>query len=82
MDFHVMVRAMLIGSKMPGKNLLVSCGRDIRKKNATQFELDSVFAWAAPAWISKERHQEPPATSRSGNSAQRDNSRPGRYSSN
>lgn len=82
MDFHIMVRAMLIGSKMPGKNLLVPCGHDVRKKNATQFELDSVFAWAAPDRISKERRQEPPATSRSGNSARRDNSRPGRYSSN
>lgn len=43
MDFHVMVRAMLIGSKIPGKILLAPCGRDMRKKNATQFELDSVF---------------------------------------
>lgn len=41
-----MVRAMLIASKMPGKNLLGPCGHGMHKKNATQIELDSVFARA------------------------------------
>ncbi len=80
MDFHVMVRAMLIGSKMPGKILLAPCGHDMRKK--TLPNLNWVAFLHGLSLISKARRREPLATSRQDNSAHPDNSRPDRYSSN